>query len=66
MSAKPHARIVVAERNSPLGHDKALQDLADVDVGFASRIASGQNGRLVLSPEGSLLGDTGDVRKVTC
>ena len=58
-----------AERNSPLGHDKALQDLADVDVGFATRIvtaASGQDGRLVLSPEGSLLGDTGDVRKVTC
>jgi leucyl aminopeptidase len=67
MSVKNHARIVVSERNSPLGHDKALQDLADVDVGFATRIvtaASAKDGRLVLSPAGSLRGDTDDVRKV--
>ena len=61
-----HARIVVAQRNS-VGHDKVLQDLANVDAGFATRVvsaASAEDGRLVLSPAGSLLGDMDDVRKV--
>jgi leucyl aminopeptidase len=62
-----HARIVVAARNSLVGHDRALQDLANVDAGFATRVvsaASAEDGRLVLSPAGSLLGDVDDVRKV--
>ena len=61
-----NARIVVAQRNS-VGHDKVLQDLANVDAGFATRVvsaASAEDGRLVLSPAGSLLGDMDDVRKV--
>ena len=62
-----HARIVVAERNSPPPTDRALQDLAGVDAGFASRVitaASAEHGRLVLSPAGALCGDMDDVRKV--
>ena len=66
MAGMPKARIIVAERNLPKG-DKALQDLADVDAGFATRLvtaASSEHGRIVLSPVGSLRGDMDDVRKV--
>ena len=62
-----HARIIVAERNAPHANDKGLQDLANVDVGFQSRVvtaASEEHGRIILSPVGSLTGDMDDVRKV--
>ena len=67
VAGKTHARLIVAASNSPLGHDKALLDLAEVDEKFSSRVvtaASAEHGRLVLSPIGSLLGDMDDVRKV--
>jgi leucyl aminopeptidase len=62
-----HARIIVAERNAPHANHNSLQDLANVDVGFESRVvtaASEEYGRIILSPVGSLTGDMDDVRKV--
>ena len=60
-----HARIVVAQHNAP--SDEALESLAAIDAGFPSRVVtapSAEHARQVLSPVGSLQGETDDVRKV--
>ena len=65
MSTSAHARIVLAAKNTPT--DPVLQQLADVDAGFATRVvtsASREHTRLVLSPVGSLLAEHDDVRRV--
>eukprot|EP00930_Biecheleria_cincta_P046247 TRINITY_DN31896_c0_g1_i1.p1 TRINITY_DN31896_c0_g1~~TRINITY_DN31896_c0_g1_i1.p1 ORF type:complete len:577 (+),score=98.47 TRINITY_DN31896_c0_g1_i1:43-1773(+) len=61
-----HARIVVSTENDP-GDDASLRELLAVDHGFPSRVVtapSKQHERLILSPTGTLLSDTDDVRKV--
>ena len=67
MSAIPHARVVIGERNEVPANEPGLQALAKVDAGFSSRTvcsASEQHSRLVLSPALSLTADTDDVRRV--
>ena len=65
--ASSHARIVIAQRNTPPDGDEALRDLAQVDTSFATRVVSGaspEHTRVILSPVGSCDNEMDDVRKV--
>ena len=61
------ARVIIAEKNTPPLHDRALSVLSQFDESFATRVVTGtseSHTRVVLSPVGSLQGELDDIRKV--